>query len=67
MNRLSWYDILAPSNPYAAVFFGIIITLAVAYSIWVETKQVRILFIAVGSGILTTVIGAGFLTMIGFY
>ncbi|WP_201715776.1 hypothetical protein [Rossellomorea arthrocnemi] len=67
MNWLNWNDLLAPSNPYAAVFFGIIITLAVAFSIWVETKQWRILFIAVVSGVLTTIIGVGLLTMVGFY
>ncbi|MGE6752737.1 hypothetical protein ACQKFO_04785 [Rossellomorea sp. NPDC071047] len=67
MSWLNWNDLLAPSNPYAAVFFGIILTLVVASSIWYETKQKRILFIAIVTGGLTTVIGVGLLTMIGFY
>ncbi|MGD6847955.1 hypothetical protein [Rossellomorea aquimaris] len=67
MSWLNWNDLLAPSNPYAAVFFGIILTLIVACSIWYETKQKRILFIAIVTGGLTTVIGVGLLTMIGFY
>ncbi len=67
MKWLDWNDFLAPSNPYVAMFFGIMITLVVTISIWHETKQKRIVFIAVVSGVLTTVIGVGFLTMIGFY
>ncbi|MGG3916352.1 hypothetical protein [Rossellomorea vietnamensis] len=67
MNWLNWNDLLAPSNPYAAVIFGLILTIVVAFSIWVETRQIRILFIAMVSGGLTTIIGVGVLTMIGFY
>ncbi|CAN7395374.1 hypothetical protein [Rossellomorea sp. LjRoot5] len=67
MNWLNWNDLLAPSNPYAAVLFGIILTIVVAFSIWVETRQIRTLFIAMISGGLTTIIGVGLLTMVGFY
>lgn len=67
MNWLNWNDLLAPSNPYAAVLFGLVLTIVVAFSIWVETRQIRILFIAMVSGGLTTIIGVGLLTMIGFY
>ncbi|KPL60108.1 hypothetical protein [Rossellomorea vietnamensis] len=67
MNWLNWNDFLAPSNPYAAVFFGIILTIVVAFSIWLETRQIRTLFIAIVSGGLTTIIGVGLLTMVGFY
>ncbi|PFG06352.1 hypothetical protein [Bacillus sp. es.034] len=67
MNWLNWNDLLAPSNPYAAVLLGLILTIVVAFSIWVETRQIRILFIAILSGGLTTIIGVGLLTMVGFY
>lgn len=67
MSWLNWNDLLAPSTPYASVFFGLILTLVVAFSIWYETKQKRILFIAIVTGGLTTVIGVGLLTMIGYY
>lgn len=67
MNWLNWNDLLAPSNPYVAVFFGIILTIVVAFSIWVETRQIRPLFIAMVTGGLTTIIGVGLLTMVGFY
>ncbi len=67
MNWLSWNDFLAPSNPFAALLFGIAGTLIVGLSIWFETKAKRTLLVAVISGVLTTIIGVCLLTFLGFY
>ncbi|WP_064093446.1 hypothetical protein [Rossellomorea aquimaris] len=67
MNWLNWNDFLAPSNPYAAILLGVIGTLIVAATIWVETKERRTLWVAIISGTLTTLIGVGVLNLIGFY
>jgi hypothetical protein len=70
MILLKWLtasDFLAPSNPYAALLFGLIFTAIVATSIWIETKQKRTLFVAVIAGAVTTFAGVGILNMMGFY
>jgi len=37
MDWLQFYDLLTPTNPYAALFFGIIFTIIVAIVVWFET------------------------------
>jgi len=39
MDWLQFYDLLTPTNPYAALFFGIIFTIIVAIVVWFETKE----------------------------
>ncbi|BCB03727.1 hypothetical protein [Bacillus sp. KH172YL63] len=67
MDWLNWYDLLAPTNPYASLLFGFIITLVVGVAVMLETKQKRIGVMAVITGVLTTVIGVAFLTWMGLY
>jgi hypothetical protein len=67
VNWLSSSDFLAPTNPYAALLFGLIFTAIVSTTIWVDTKQKRIILVAVISGVVTTFAGVGILNLIGFY
>ncbi|MCA1058786.1 hypothetical protein LCL96_07565 [Rossellomorea aquimaris] len=67
MSWLNWHDLLAPTNPYAAFLFGIIVTIVIALSIWFETKKRRTILIVLLSGVMTTILGVGLLTVIGFY
>jgi hypothetical protein len=67
MNWLSASDFLAPANHYAALLFGLIFTAIMSTTLWIETKQKRILLVAVISGVVTTFAGVEVLKLIGFY
>jgi riboflavin transporter FmnP len=67
MNFLNGYDFITPTNPEAAVFFGIIFTVVVAVGIWMETREVKTPAVAFAAGCVVTVIGVSILNMIGFY
>ena len=67
MGFLNWYDWITPTNPYASIFFGVIITLITALIIWFDTKEIRTSVIALSTGICVTLIGVFLLNLIGYY
>ncbi|RFU61193.1 hypothetical protein [Bacillus sp. V59.32b] len=67
MDWLNWYDWITPTNPFASVFFGILLSIIVAFSLWFETRERRTQLIALFTGTLASVIFVAILTSFGFY
>jgi hypothetical protein len=67
MDFMNWYDWLGPTNPAAAIFFGIVITIVVALTVWFDTKKFRTAGIAALTGICVTLMGVFILNAAGFY
>ncbi|RSD28701.1 hypothetical protein [Mesobacillus subterraneus] len=67
MDFLNWYDWITPTNPYAAIFFGIIFTIIVAFTVWFDSKNKRTVGIAAITGLSVILIGVFLLNVIGFY
>lgn len=64
---INWYDWITPTNPYAALFFGILFTIIMGVIIWLETKERKTVVVAITAGVLTTIIGVAILNWLGFY
>jgi type IV secretory pathway VirB6-like protein len=64
---LSWYDWITPTNPLASIFFGILFTIILGITVWVDTKQLRTVIVTAITGIAVTGIGVVILNAIGFY
>jgi hypothetical protein len=67
MDFLSWYDWITPTNPLASIFFGILFTIILGITVWVDTKQLRTVFVTAITGFAVTGIGVVILNAIGFY
>ncbi|CAH0343992.1 hypothetical protein [Bacillus sp. CECT 9360] len=67
MDWLHWYDWITPTNPFASIFFGILLSVIVAFSLWFETREKKTLLIALFSGTLASVIFVVILSSVGFY
>lgn len=67
MDFLNWYDLLGPTTPAAAIFFGIIITIIVSLTVWLDSKKLRTAGIAALTGICVTLVGVFVLNAAGFY
>ncbi|WP_164215735.1 hypothetical protein [Virgibacillus sp. YIM 98842] len=67
MDWLQTNDFLIPTNPYAALFFGIMFTIIVGIIVWIETKEKKTVLIVFIAGCLVSVIGSTLLHFIGFY
>lgn len=67
LNWLQPYDMLAPINPYAALFFGIVISIIVGVIVWYDTKQKKSALVALVAGCFTSLLGVCSLVVIGFY
>ncbi len=67
MDFLSWYDWITPTNPLASLFFGILFTIILGITVWLDTKQLRTVFVTAITGIAVTGIGVVILNAIGFY
>lgn len=67
MDFLNWYDWLGPTNPAAAIFFGIIFTIIVFFTVWFDTKKFRTTGIVAFTGICVTLVGVFLLNVTGFY
>ena len=67
MSFLNWYDWITPTNPYAAVFFGIIFTIILAFVVWFDTKEMKTTLLTFLVGLGVTVIGVILLNLGGFY
>jgi len=67
MFLINWFDWITPTTPFASLFFGIIFTLIIAFSIWYETREKRTFFIATITGLCVTFIGVELLYLAGYY
>ncbi|MCF6136650.1 hypothetical protein [Pseudalkalibacillus berkeleyi] len=67
MDFINWYDWITPTNPMASIFFGILFTIIIGITVWVESKEVKMLVVTTLTGIAVTLIGVSALTAIGFY
>ena len=67
MDWLQSYDFLAPTNPYAALFFGVIFTIIVGVVVWIETKKKKMVLVVLITGMLVSLIGVTLLYFLGFY
>lgn len=67
MDFLSWYDWITPTNPFASLFFGIIFTVIIGITVWIDTKKVRTATLAMVVGSVVTIFGVTLLNLIGFY
>ena len=67
MDFLKWYDWITPTNPFAAIFFGIIFTIIVSFTVWLDTKKGRTVGIDALTGVSVTLIGVFILNAVGFY
>ncbi len=67
MPEIHWYDWITPTSPFAALVFGLLFTLIAAFSIWFGTKKRNLVWIALLTGSLTTVIGVFLLNAAGYY
>ncbi len=67
MDFLSWYDWITPTNPLASMFFGILFTIILGITVWVDTKQIRTVIVTAITGVVVTGIGVVILNAIGFY
>lgn len=67
MNNMSVHDFIVPTNPLAAVLFGILFTIIVVIIVYVETKELKVslytLLISVAFVLLTVFL----LYQIGYY
>ncbi|KHE67946.1 hypothetical protein [Halobacillus sp. BBL2006] len=64
---LQWVDWITPTSPLASFFFGVLFTTILGITIWFETKQPKMVFIAALTGIAVTFIGVSILTFLGYY
>lgn len=67
MSWLSIHDFITPTNPWAALFFGLMFAIIMATFIWFETKEKRAFFIALLVVSMTSIIIVLCLYMLGFY
>ncbi|MFA1819711.1 hypothetical protein ACDX78_05850 [Virgibacillus oceani] len=67
MDWLQSYDFLAPTNPYAALFFGVTFTIIIATVVWFETKEKKTVVVLLFIGCLLSLILVSVLNFIGFY
>ncbi len=67
MDFISWYDWITPTNPLASLFFGILFTIILGITIWLETKHFRTVIILTVTGFVVTGVGVVILNAIGYY
>lgn len=67
VNLLKWYDMLTPTSPFAAIFFGILFTIIISVTVWLDTKNWRTFRIALATGWAITITGVVLLSAAGYY
>ncbi|MDQ0160351.1 hypothetical protein [Alkalibacillus salilacus] len=67
MNFINWYDWITPTHPFAAIFFGLLVTLFMVFVGWIETRDMKTAVVLALTGTLVTVIGVTILTWFDFY
>lgn len=67
MDFVNWYDWITPTNPFASLLFGVLFTIILGITVWVETRQLKTFLITTITGIIITGIGVAVLNAIGYY
>ena len=67
MDFLSVNDWITPTNPYAALFFGLLFTILVGGVVWIDTRKLRTLLIVLLTGSIVSIVGVLVLQVVGFY
>ncbi|WP_101842725.1 hypothetical protein [Halobacillus sp. Marseille-P3879] len=67
MNFISWFDWITPTNPVASLFFGVLFTIILGLTVWMETRDFKTVLVTTITGIVITSIGVAILNGIGFY
>jgi len=67
MDFLSAHDLITPTNPFAAIFFGIIAIVIVAVVVWFDTKSKKTTGLTLITGLLVVIIGVAILNLFGYY
>ncbi|WP_261134436.1 hypothetical protein [Bacillus sp. Marseille-Q3570] len=64
---ISWFDWITPTNPFASLFFGILFTVIIGITVWVETKTAKTVLVTTVTGTVVSILGVMILNSIGFY
>jgi len=67
MGKISWFDFIIPTTPFASIVFGCIITVIAAVTIWIYTKKQKDMAIALTTGLTVTGAGVFLLHFLGYY
>lgn len=67
MSWLNIHDFIVPTNPQAALFFGIIFVVIVSIFVWFDTRKVKLTIFSCLFASFIVVLLVGFLYMIGYY
>jgi|GEM_PF-2431837 len=67
MEWLSIHDFIVPTNPLAALFFGIVFAIIISLFAWYETRNKKTVILSLLIVCAFVVLLVGFLHMIGFY
>ncbi|WHX27931.1 hypothetical protein QNH47_08815 [Virgibacillus halodenitrificans] len=67
MKWLQLHDLITPTNPYAALFFGMFVILIGSIAVFTQTKNKKSSLLILLAGILTILAGVAVLYMLGFY
>ncbi len=67
MDFLSWNDFIQPTNPLAALFFGLVFTTIATGAAWLETKEKRIAIAVFIIGLIVVTVGVLLLNYFGYY
>lgn len=67
MDWLNWYDLITPTNPVAAIFFGVLFSIIAGIWIWFETRERNASLLALIAGVGASLIVVALLYLFGFY
>jgi xanthine/uracil permease len=67
MDFLNWYDWITPTNTFAALLFGVLFTIILGITVWIETRRLKTVLVTTVTGVIITGIGVAVLNAIGFY
>ncbi|MEH7383534.1 hypothetical protein V7138_23955 [Bacillus sp. JJ1533] len=67
MDFLSVNDWINPSNPYASLFFGFLVTMVVGVVVWLDTRRFNTLLIVLVTGSIVSIVGVIILQAVGYY
>ncbi|AIF45350.1 hypothetical protein [Virgibacillus sp. SK37] len=67
MDWLQLHDFITPTNPYAALFFGMLVSLIASIVVFIQTRNKKSFLLVLVAGSLTSLVGVAILYMLGFY
>jgi len=67
MDFLSVNDWITPTNPYAALFFGLLFTILAGGIVWIDTRKLKTLPIVLLTGRIVSIVSVLVLQVVGFY